>query len=275
MTTTISALGGVVRRREDPALIQGSGTYVDDITPHGTAYVAFARSPYAHAKINSIDTSAAETADGVVAIYTHDDVAHLGDLIAQVVVVKGRPLLAHGEVNHVGEAVAMVVAENAYQARDAADLIDVDYEPLTPVVDMREAASDNNLVHDDLESNVVVTWEAGPWGDEEGIAKTKQTIADAKARDDALTVSIEAVNQRLIPVAIEPRSVVAEWNGGYRRFRVYSSTQMPHALMGAIKTTFGLDANQVHVTAPESVVGSGSSSTSTTTRSWSVSPPRS
>lgn len=252
---TISALGGSIRRREDPALIQGSGKFVDDIAPVGTTHVAFARSPYAHAVINSIDTSAAVAADGVVAVYTHDDVAHLGDLLAQVKIAKGRPLLAHGKVNHVGEAVAMVVAENAYQAKDAADLIDIDYEPLKAVIDLKESASDAALVHDDLESNVLLAWEAGPWGDEEGIAATKQTIADAKARDDTVTVSIEAVNQRLIPVAIEPRSVLAEWNGGYGRFDVHSSSQIPHALMGVIKTTFGLDANQVHVTAPE--VGGG------------------
>lgn len=252
---TISALGGSIRRREDPALIQGSGKFVDDIAPVGTTHVAFARSPYAHAVINSIDTSAAVAADGVVAVYTHDDVAHLGDLLAQVKIAKGRPLLAHGKVNHVGEAVAMVVAENAYQAKDAADLIDIDYEPLKAVIDLKESASDAALVHDDLESNVLLAWEAGPWGDEEGIAATKQTIADAKARDDTVIVSIEAVNQRLIPVAIEPRSVLAEWNGGYGRFDVHSSSQIPHALMGVIKTTFGLDANQVHVTAPE--VGGG------------------
>ncbi|HET9259530.1 MAG TPA: xanthine dehydrogenase family protein molybdopterin-binding subunit [Acidimicrobiia bacterium] len=252
---TKSALGGSVRRREDPALIQGLGNYVDDITPHGTAYVAFVRSPYAHAKINSIDTSAAQTADGVVAVYTNDDVAHLGNLIAQVVVVRGRPLLANGEVNHAGEAVAMVIAETTTQARDAAELVEVDYDPLPAVIDLKEAAADAALVHDDLETNVVVTWEAGPWGDEEGIAATKQTIADAKARDDTVSVTIEAVNQRLIPVPIEPRSVVAEWNAGYQRFRVHSSTQVAHALMGAIKTTFNLDANQVHVTAPE--VGGG------------------
>jgi carbon-monoxide dehydrogenase large subunit len=245
----------VVRRREDPALIKGRGRYVDDITPAGTLHVAFARSPYAHAKIKSIDTSAAEAAEGVVAVYTHDDVAHLGDLIAQVVIVKGRPLLAAGEANHAGEAVAMVVAESAYLARDAADLIEVDYEPLKAVVDLREAVSDTALVHDDLESNVLLPWEAGPWGDEEGIAKTKESIAEAKARDDTISVSVEAVNQRLIPTAIEPRSVVAKWEDGYQRFRVFSSTQVPHALMGAIKTTFGLDANQVHVTAPE--VGGG------------------
>jgi aerobic carbon-monoxide dehydrogenase large subunit len=252
---TKSALGGSVRRREDPALIQGLGSYVDDITPHGTAYMAFARAPYAHAKINSIDTSAAEAADGVLAVYTHDDVAHLGDLLAQVVVVKGRPLLAHGEVNHAGEAVAIVVAETTSKARDAVELIEVDYTPLPVVIDLKDAAADKALVHDELETNVVVTWEAGPFGDADAIAKTKETIADAKARDDTVSVSIEAVNQRLIPVAIEPRSVVAEWHGGYQRFRVHSSSQVPHALMGAIKTTFGLDANQVHVTAPE--VGGG------------------
>ena len=252
---TKSALGGSIRRREDPALIQGLGQYVDDIAPVGTTHVAFARSPYAHAVINSIDVSAAAAADGVVAVYTHDDVAHLGDLLAQVKIAKGRPLLAHGKVNHVGEAVAMVVAENAYQAKDAADLIDIDYDPLKAVIDLKESASDETLVHDDLESNVLIAWEAGPFGDEEGIAATKQTIADAKAREDTVTVSIEAVNQRLFPVAIEPRSVLAEWQEGYQRFRIHSSSQIPHALMGVIKTTFGLDANQVHVTAPE--VGGG------------------
>jgi carbon-monoxide dehydrogenase large subunit len=252
---TTSVMGGSVRRREDPALIQGLGTYVDDITPHGTAFAAFPRSPYAHAKIISIDTGAAERAPGVIAVYTHKDVAHLGNLIAQVVVAKGRPLLANGEVNHVGEAVAMIVAEDVYQARDAIDLVEVEYEPMTPVIDLKEAAADKSLVHDDLTTNVVVIWEAGPWGNADGIAATKQRIADAKGRDDTVMVSIEAVNQRLIPVAIEPRSVVAEWNAGYRRFRVHSSTQVAHALMGAIKTTFGLDANQVHVTAPE--VGGG------------------
>ena len=255
MVTTKSALGGSIRRREDPALIKGKGFFTDDYTPHGTSYVAFARSPYAHAKITSIDTNDAKSADGVVAVYTHDDVAHLGLLLAQVVVAKGRPLMADGEVNHVGEAVAMVVAETAVQARDAADLIDVDYEPMKAVIDLKEAASDAALVHDDLESNVVIAWEAGPFGDPDGIAATQQTIDDAKAREDTVSVSVEAVNQRLIPVAIEPRSVVAEWDDGYQRFRVHSSSQVPHALMGAVKTTFGLNANQVHVTAPE--VGGG------------------
>ena len=255
MTTTTSALGGTVRRREDPALIQGKGKFVDDVAPVGTTHVAFVRSPFAHARINSIDTSAAESAEGVLAVYTHEDVAHLGDLLAQVVVAKPRPLLAHGTVNHVGEAVAMVVAENGYLARDAADLVEVDYEPLPAVIDLKKAATDEVKVHDDLDSNVLVAWEAGPFGDEEGIANTKQAIADAKDRDDTVTVSIEAVNQRLIPVAIEPRAVWAEWNDGYGRFEVYSSTQIPHALAGAIGKTFGVASNEVRVIAPE--VGGG------------------
>lgn len=252
---TTSALGGSVRRREDPALIQGRGKYVDDVTPVGTTYAAFVRSPFAHARINSIDTSAAAQADGVLAVYTYDDVAHLGDLIAQVVVAKSRPILAHGTVNHVGEAVAMVVAESPYLARDAAELVDIDYDPLPAVIDLKEAASDSVKVHDDLDTNVVVAWEAGPFGDEEGIAKTRETIEAAKQRDDTVTVSIEAVNQRLIPVAIEPRSVLAEWSPGYGRFEVHSSTQIPHALAGAIGKTFGVASNQVRVVAPE--VGGG------------------
>ncbi len=255
MASTKSALGGVVRRREDPALIQGQGTYVDDLTPVGTLYASFVRSPYAHARITSIDTSAAEGADGVVAVFTAADVEHLGDLVAQVVVAKSRPLLASSMVNHTGEAVAMVIAEDAYKARDAADLVEIDYDPLPAVIDLKESASDSTLVHEGLDSNVVVAWEAGPFGDEEGIAQTRQTIADAKDRDDTVSVSIEAVNQRLIPVAIEPRAVLAEWKPGYQRFEVHSSTQIPHALAGAIGKTFGVPSNQVRVVAPE--VGGG------------------
>src|SRR5690606_37272923 len=97
----------------------------------------------------------------------------------------------------------------------------------------------------------LITWEAGPWGNEEGIAATKATIAEAKKGDDVVVVSLEMVNQRLIPTAIEPRSVLADWNGGYERFEVWSSTQVPHALAGAIAKTFGVASNAVHLVAPE------------------------
>ena len=128
---TTSVMGGAVRRREDPALIQGRGVYVDDLAPVGLLHVAFTRSPMAHAKITSIDTSEALEVKGVVAVYTHDDVAHLGPLVAQVPVGTLRPLLADGKVKHVGEAVAMVIAEDRYQAQDAADAVMVDYDELS------------------------------------------------------------------------------------------------------------------------------------------------
>lgn len=253
--STTSVLGGVVRRKEDPALIRGKGLYTDDVRKAATAFVAFVRSPYAHARITRLDVGAAREAPGVLAVYTIDDVRHLGPLPAQVPVGKARPLLADGVVNHVGEAVAMVVAESKAQAIDAAELVEVDYEPLPAVVDLKRAASDEIKVHDDLDSNILLSWEAGPWGNEEGIAETKRKIADAKNREDAVTVSLEMRNQRLLPTAIEPRSVLAEWNPGYERFDVYSSTQIPHALAGAIAKVFGLASNAVRVVAPE--VGGG------------------
>lgn len=253
--STTSVLGGSVRRREDPALIRGKGRFVDDIKLAGTTHVAFVRSPFAHARINSIDASAAMEMEGVIAIYTADDVRHLGLLLAQVAIGRLRPLLADGVVKHAGEAVAMVVAENRYLAQDAADAVEVDYEPMKAIVDIKEAASDKAMVHEELESNTLITWEAGPWGNEEGIAATKEKIAEAKKRDDIVTVSMEMKNQRLIPTAIEPRAVIADWNDGYGRMTVYSSTQIPHALAGAIAKTFGLAANAVDVIAPE--VGGG------------------
>ena len=127
------------------------------------------------------------------------------------------------------------------------------------MIDLKESASDAALVHDDLESNVLLAWEAGPWGDEEGIAATKQTIADAKARDDTIIVSIEAVNQRLIPVAIEPRSVLAEWNGiEDREFAelVYSRgawfPRVPYPCYEGIEKTMDLyDSNAMRRYVPE------------------------
>ncbi|HZD05163.1 MAG TPA: xanthine dehydrogenase family protein molybdopterin-binding subunit, partial [Longimicrobiales bacterium] len=202
-----------------------------------------------------IDTSTAESMEGVRAVYTIDDVRGLGPVLAQVPVGKLRPLLADGVVNHAGEAVAMVVADSRYLAEDAAEAVEVDYEPLPAVIDLKEAAADANKVHPDLDSNILLSWEAGPWGDEDAIAATKKTIADARQGDDVVVVSREMTNQRLIPTAIEPRSVVGSWNQGYERFDVWSSTQIPHALAGAIAKIFGIASNAVRVVAPE--VGGG------------------
>ena len=255
---TTSVMGGSVRRREDPALIQGYGDYVDDLTRTGLLQVAFVRSPVARAKIISLDTSAAKAMPGVVAVYTHDDVAHLGPLVAQVPIGKLRPLLAAGEVNHVGEAVAMVVADDRYQAQDAAEAIEVDYDVLPPVIDLKKAASDEVKVHDELDSNVIHTWTYHGYWEALGLEDQTPQVDAAMEREDAVVVSLEMVNQRLIPVAIEPRSVMAEYNKGYEQFTVFSSTQVPHALGGAIATTFGMRTTAVRVIAPEVGGGFGS-----------------
>ena len=253
--STTSVMGGIVKRREDPALIKGLGVYTDDLNPRGTLHMAFVRSPFAHARIKSIDTKAAKSSPGVHAVYTIDDVRHLGPLLAQVPVGKLRPLLADGVVKHVGEAVALVVADNNYRARDAADLIDVDYEPMRAIVDLKESASDKTKVHNELESNTLLSWTYHGYWAALGLESQQPKIEEAKKRDDVVVLSQEMVNQRLLPIAIEPRSVLAEWNGGYERFTVHSSTQIPHALAGAISKTFGLAANAVHVRAGE--VGGG------------------
>jgi carbon-monoxide dehydrogenase large subunit len=251
-------MGGSVRRREDPALIQGYGEYVDDLTRTGLLHVAFLRSPVARAKITKLDTSAAKEMKGVVAVYTHDDVAHLGPLLAQVPIGKLRPLLAAGEVNHVGEAVAMVVAEDRYQAQDAADAIEVDYDILPAVIDLKKAASDEVKVHDELDSNTLHTWTYHGYWAALGLEDQTPQVDAAMERDDAVVVSLEMINQRLIPVAIEPRSVLAEYNPGYSCFTVHSSTQVPHALGGAISKTFGMRSTEVRVIAPEVGGGFGS-----------------
>lgn len=259
MTTSVSAVGGIVRRKEDPGLIYGDGRFVDDIRLTGELHAAFVRSPYARARVNSIDTDAAMAVDGVRAVFTIDDVRDIGPLLAQVPVGKLRPLLADGQVNYAGESVAMVVADSAAAARDGADAVDVDYEPMTPILDMKAAAADGDKVHEELDSNVLLTWLARDWWP--GVFELEDhrpAIAAAKERDDTVVVSHEFVNQRLIPVAIEPRAVLADWQHGYDNVTLYTSSQIPHAVAGAIAKMFGLATHDVRAIAPEVGGGFGS-----------------
>jgi carbon-monoxide dehydrogenase large subunit len=253
--STTSVMGGIVRRKEDPSLIQGKGIYVDDIKRHGELAVSFVRSPFAAATITSIDASAALDLAGVHAVYTIDDVRHLGLNPAQVAVGTLRPLLADGVVHHVGEAVAMVVADDRYVAQDAADLVFVDYEPGDAVVDVKEAYADTVQVHDGV-SNTLLTWNGHAWW--EGVIDLPDPlpgIEEAKERDDTVVVSLEMVNQRLIPTAIEPRAVLADWRAGYETVELWSSSQIPHAVAGAVGLAFDIPSNKVRVVAPE--VGGG------------------
>jgi carbon-monoxide dehydrogenase large subunit len=202
----------------------------------------------------SIDTSEARAIDGVLAVYTAEDLGDMGPLIAQLSFLP-RPLLNGDEVKHVGEAVAMVIAEDRYIAQDGADAVFVDYESLEPVIDLKDALSDRQLVHADSESNTILSW-VGPFGaDPDDQQAVKHQIEAEKQRDGAVVVSQEMRNQRLIPTAIEPRRVLAEWQPGYRQLNVWSSSQIPHALAGAISKSLGLPSTSVRVIAPE--VGGG------------------
>lgn len=237
--TTIKTVGTAVKRREDLPLVRGRGRYVDDIKLPRELAAVFVRSPHAHALIRSIDTSRAERMPGVHAIYTIEHVRQLGPLLAQMQLGKMRPLLADGIVRHVGEAVAMVVADNRYVAQDIADAITVEYDVRPPIIDLEAAATDAQRVHDDLPSNTINVIEGGD----------AAAIAKIKARDDVVVVTQRLVNQRVVPLAIEPRAVLADWNT--EKLTIWTTTQMPFAVAGGLAKTFGLPLGQVRAIAPD------------------------
>ena len=247
--TTQSVLGASIKRREDPRLITGRGTYVDDVRLVGTLSMALVRSPHAHANITGIDTSAAAASDGVVAVYTGDDLAEqLGSLICGWVVPDTKevphPPLAVGKVRCVGDAVATVVADSAQAAADAAALVDVDYDVLDAVVDMEAAVQDGAAqVHEEAENNMAFEWEVGG-GD-----------FDAAAAGAQVRVTERIVNQRLIPNAMEPRGVVADFNPGTNQLTLWTSTQIPHLVRLLLALVTGHPEHQIRVIAPD--VGGG------------------
>jgi len=241
-----------MKRKEDPRLIQGLGHYVDDLQLAGMHYVGIIRSPYAHARIRSVDTSKARTAPGVAAVFTGEDLrgaigpvpcaAQLPDMKMAL-----RPVLALEKVRFVGEPVAAVVAADRYAARDAVDLVEVDYEPLTPVVNPEKAlAKGAPLLYEEFKDNVAYRWEL-----EGGDLKKAFKQADKVIRQRLL-------NQRLIPMAMEPRGVVADYKRGEKQLTVWSSTQIPHLLRTQLAAMLGLPEYSVRVITPEVGGGFGS-----------------
>ena len=250
-------VGQRVRRREDPRLIQGRGTYVDDVRLAGLQHLAFKRSDIPHGRILSIDTSAAEALDGVEAIFTG---AQIAEFLGPMPVPTPFPAPEHRAVaadvvRYVGDPVAVVVARDRYVARDAADAIAVDCEPLPAVVDPEAALSGQPAVlHPDFPNNVAV----GPLPTGTGVGRGGQV--DDSAVDEAfaaadVVVSQRMVNQRLAPTAIEPRGVVAHYEPGKDTLTIWSSTQNPHILRTHVAALTGLGQDQVRAIAPE--VGGG------------------
>ena len=195
-------IGKSVKRREDPALVTGKGKYTDDLTLPGMTHAVIVRSPFAHAKINSIDASAALEVPGVVAVYTGADIVASG--VGGVVPVgwllpelktPDHPIIATEVARHVGDGVAVVVAEDRYTARDAADLVEVDYEPFDAVTDPKAATADGApQVHPEAPGNIAFDWNLG---DADAVAAAFEKAAHV--------ASLDLRNNRLIPHAVEPR----------------------------------------------------------------------
>ncbi|HTV00088.1 MAG TPA: xanthine dehydrogenase family protein molybdopterin-binding subunit, partial [Luteitalea sp.] len=250
-------VGERVKRREDPRLIQGRATYVDDVKIVGMQHLAFKRSDIAHGRIRSIDVSAAVAMAGVEAVFTGAQVA---EFLPAMPIGTPFPSPAHHAiatdvVRYAGEPVAVVVASDRYVARDAADAIVVDIDPLPVVVDPELAMTGQpTLVHADFPDNLAVALvPSGTGCTPDG--KVDDTAIDKAFADAEVIVSQRMMNQRLVPNAIEPRGVVAHFEPGKGSMTIWSSTQNPHILRTMIAALTGLGQDQVRAIAPE--VGGG------------------
>ncbi|WP_084463561.1 xanthine dehydrogenase family protein molybdopterin-binding subunit [Microtetraspora fusca] len=242
-------VGRARRRKEDARLVTGRSQWTDNIQLPGMLYVAFLRSPMAHARITRVDTSVARTQPGVVAVFSGQDfAAEQGSLpcawpVSEDIVIPDHPPMAVSEVRYVGEAVACVVATDRYKAADALDAIEIDYEPLDAVTDMTAALDEGSpKVHE--AGNKAFTWTFA------------QGDIEAAFRDAAVRVERTFVQQRLIPSAMEPRAVVAQTDGD--AFTLHSATQIPHILRVMLALTTGIPEHKLRVVAPDVGGGFGS-----------------
>ena len=245
-------VGARVRRKEDPRLITGTARYTDDVRRPRMVHCRLVRSPHAHARIVGVDTSAAEAAEGVVRVVTGADVEEaVGGLpVAHKIEGLAEPphrVLATDRVRHVGDGVAAVVAETPEAARDAAERVEVEYEELEAAVDVEAAAADDGaLVHEALGSNVAFEFPYSA-GD-----------VDAAFASAPVTFRQRLVNQRQIPFAVEPRSVVAEYDRGHGKLTVWSTSQIPHLLRSQLAVMLGFPEHKIRVDATEVGGGFGS-----------------
>jgi carbon-monoxide dehydrogenase large subunit len=244
-------VGQRVKRTEDPRLIKGLAHYVDDIRLPDTLHVVFVRSMYAHARINGIDTKAAANAPGVVAVYTGKDIAEkVGPVPCAAALpdlkVPDYRVLATGKALFVGHPIAAVVATDKYAARDAVDLIEVDYEELPVVVDVEIAANGGAVIHESFGDNIAYKLTSGE-GDVEAALQSADRIVIQKM-----------VHQRLAPIAMEPRGVLARYYPGEEELTVWSSTQIPHLLRTQLALMIGMPENKLRVITPEVGGGFGS-----------------
>ena len=257
MTDTMNPFtGGIVGesrlRREDSALLTGEAKFIDDLQIPGALWVACVRSPHAHARIGGIDASAALAIDGVVAVYSGDDLADAWAAplpcawpVTEDMKNPAHHPVAQGKANYAGDIVAVVVAESRYAAADGLEGVVVDYEPLDAVVTIEDAETDRVVIHESEGTNVSYVWPLVPDPD----------AVEAAFADAAYHVTETFVHQRLIPTAMEPRGVAAVPAPHNGDMILYSSTQIPHILKVMAAITLGLPEQKVRVIAPS--VGGG------------------
>jgi len=246
-------VGERIKRREDPRLIQGRGTYVDDVKIAGMQHMAFKRCDVAHGRIRSVDVSGAEAMDGVEAVFTGAQIAQMLGPMPIGTPGKSPPhrAVAVDVVRYVGEPVAVVVASDRYVARDAADAIVVEYEVLPAVIDPELAMTGRPaLVQEDFPNNLAVTlMQTGTGTDRRG--NVDDSAIDKAFAEAEVTISQRMVNHRLAPNSMEPRGVVAHFEPGKGSMTIWSSTQNPHILRTLIAAMTGLGEDQVRAIAPE------------------------
>ena len=254
-----TGIGASVKRREDFRFLKGIGRYTDDMNQPNQTYCYFLRSPFGHAKIGKIDVTAATKAPGVVAIFTQEalDADKVGGIPcgwlvtgkdAKPMVEPKHPILASGKARHVGDPVVAVIAQTLAQARDAAELIAIDYAELPAVVDMKAALTSRTLVHDEAGHNMCFDWELGD--------KAATDAAFAKA---AHVTKIDLINNRLIANAMEPRAAIGMYEIGTEDYTLITTSQNPHVirlLMGAF--VLGIPEHKLRVLAPDVGGGFGS-----------------
>jgi len=253
MAITEKYVGRSILRKEDPELLTGQARYTENLTAPGMAWMAVVRSPFAHAKIDGIDTSKAAAMPGVVAVFTAADLEDEwgGPLpfvwpITEDIKIPVHWPLTKDKARFQGDGVAVVLAETRAQAEDAAELVEVDWSPLDAVTDLEEAAKDGVVIHEDLGTNVVVHWSHGGGGD--------QTIFDTAD----VVVKERYHGPRLIPNAIETRACLAQPVPAMGEFTLISATQIPHIARVTLGGTCNIPESKLRVIAPDVGGGFGS-----------------
>src|SRR5579859_992203 len=246
-TPEVGGMGHSIKRKEDGRFIQGKGNYVDDVNLPGMVFGHLVRSPYAHAKLKSVNTEKAKALPGVLAIITGEDLAKAGLSWMPSLAGDKQMVLATGKVLFQSQEVAFVVAEDQYTAADAAELVEVDYEELPVLVDPRKALDPKSpILRDDRDdkTNHIFHWEVGD-----------KQATDKTFKDAAVNAKVDAIFQRCHPAPLETCGCVADFNKATERLTLYLTSQAPHAHRTLFALVGGIPEQNIRVVSPD--IGGG------------------